>query len=175
MVATRARASGELASPVTGRGKRKPPTGRSKRKPPTAEDTAAAAAAVVAWDPSAHPPTMLLPTMKQIVDLNIDRLKARKSGLGPNCLPCTNDSCRLRVLKRWRLAYYVKTGTGVAIPPYKLQMLELERRNKLKKGKATFGKGDMPATPEGEAAAADAIAAYEKAVAEATANEEKAK
>jgi len=64
----------------------------------------------------------------------------------------------------WRLSYYFKYGDGSAIAPLDLQLRELDRRNKDKTVGATFGKGDMPETEAGKAAAAATLKMYASVV-----------
>ena len=86
-----------------------------------------------------------------------EKAGARRAGLA-EALPCAD--CHQRVLKHWRLAYYLKYGIGDAIPPRALQLRELMRRNKNVTAGASFGKGDMPETEAGKAAAAATLKEY---------------
>ena len=86
-----------------------------------------------------------------------EKAGARRAGLA-EALPCAD--CHQRVLKHWRLAYYLKYGIGDAIPPRALQLRELMRRNKNVTVGASFGKGDMPETEAGKAAAAATLKEY---------------
>ena len=90
-----------------------------------------------------------------------EKADARRAGLA-DALPCADS--HLRRLKHWRLSYFLKYGVGDAIPPLDLQLSELARRNKNDAAKATFGKGDMPETEAGKAAAAATLGMYAGAI-----------